>query len=374
MRTPLVLAGLAILFGAAVAPPLRGQTPAASVTVTNSIGMELIRVEPGTMQVGVFHPDCSNGARAGAAAAAAGRAAAPPAGAPSTASTVPGGVADGAAVAPAAAPAVPLGGARGGRGGPRDPRMNWDAADLAACEKLVAADRTDGSPVAIKGGFFIGKTEVTQGQWKAVMNTNPSMFQADRVTNPDRHPVEQVTWDDAQKFVRALNAKERTTTYRLPAELEWEYACRAGGLGQQTWTEIRALAVLGLGLAGRGGGRGAPAPGATPPPATPVTSAETVTPETLAQYTARTGMTNEVGTKTPNAWGLYDMLGNVWEWTADFHNGKMFPDAAPPRSGSQRVLKGGAFTSDVKNAICATHGFGPADGFEVGFRIVKDLP
>ena len=154
--------------------------------------MEFIRIDPGTMQVGVFHPDCENG-----------------------------------------------GGGRG-RGGPAaDPRMVWDEADRAACEAQTKADRSDGFPVAIKKAYLIGKTEVTQGQWKAVMRTNPSLFQADRVTNPDNHPVEGVTWQDTQAFVKALNAKEKATTYRLPTEFEWEYACRAGGLGQQTWSEIR---------------------------------------------------------------------------------------------------------------------------------------
>ena len=116
------------------------------------------------------------------------------------------------------------------------------------------ADRSDGYPVTLKKPYLIGKTEVTQAQWKAVMGTNPSLFQADRVTNPDNHPVEGVTWQDTQAFVKALNAKEKTTTYRLPTEFEWEYACRAGGPGQQTWTDIRSQAVLGLGLPGRGGG------------------------------------------------------------------------------------------------------------------------
>ena len=128
--------------------------------------------------------------------------------------------------------------------------MIWDDADRAACEAQTNADRSEGYPITIKKAYLIGKTEVTQAQWKAVMGANPSLFQADRVTNPDNHPVERVTWLDAQAFVKALNAREKTTTYRLPTEFEWEYACRAGGPGQQTWTDIRAQAVLGLGLAG----------------------------------------------------------------------------------------------------------------------------
>ena len=293
---------------------LGAQTPGAPPPAINSIGMAFIRIEPGTMQVGVFHPDCENGG--------------------------------------------------GGRGAPRDPRMVWGEADRAACEAQTSADRSDGFPVAIRA-YLIAKTEVTQGQWKAVMRGNPSLFQADRVTNADNHPVERVTWQAAQAFVKALNGKERTRAYRLPTEFEWEYACRAGGLGQQSWPEIRAQAVLGLGLPGRGGGRGpaAAAPGSDPLP-----------PETLAQYTARTGMTNEAGSKAPNAWGVHDMLGNVWEWVADPYNGRIFPDPAPPASGPVHVLKGGGFASDVKNAICATHSFGPGDPFAVGFRIVKDLP
>ena len=93
--------------------------------------MEFIRIEPGTMQVGVFHPDCENG-----------------------------------------------GGGRG-RGGPPAIR-GWSGttADRAACEAQTKADRSDGYPVTIKKAYLIGKTEVTQGQWKAVMRTNPSLFQA----------------------------------------------------------------------------------------------------------------------------------------------------------------------------------------------------
>jgi sulfatase modifying factor 1 len=302
---------------------LATQTPAVPAPTANSIGMAFIRIEPGTMQVGVFHPDCENGG--------------------------------------------------GGRGAPpRDPRMVWDEADRAACEAQTRSDRTDGYPVAIKKPYLIGKTEVTQGQWKAVMGTNPSLFQADRVTNPDNHPVEGVTWQDTQAFVKALNAKEKTRAYRLPTEFEWEYACRAGGLGQQTWTEIRAQAVLGLGLPGRGGGGRGPAPAAP--------SSEPLPPETLAQYTARTGMTNDVGSKTPNAWGVHDMLGNVWEWVQDCY----LPYAGAPSDGSAhetdscrgRVLRGGAW-DEPPAVLRSAERFWQGPGnrrSNVGLRVARALP
>ena len=83
--------------------------------------------------------------------------------------------------------------------------------------------------------------------------------------------------------------------------------------------------------------------------------------------------THPVGTKKPNAWGLHDMLGNVWEWVQDYDNEKIFADPLPPRRGKARVLKGGGFLADVKNAVYSTHAAGPGDGFDVGFRIVRDV-
>jgi formylglycine-generating enzyme required for sulfatase activity len=143
-----------------------------------------------------------------------------------------------------------------------------------------------------------------------------------------------VTWDDAQAFVKKLNALEKTNTYRLPTEFEWEYAARAGHDADTPWPEIREQAIAGYNT-----------------------------------YFS----THMVGEKKPNAWGLYDTLGNVWEWVQDFYNEKLFADPTPPKTGRQHVLKGGGFAADVKNAIPATHAAGPGSKFDVGVRVVKDV-
>jgi formylglycine-generating enzyme len=75
----------------------------------------------------------------------------------------------------------------------------------------------------------------------------------------------------------------------------------------------------------------------------------------------------------PNAWGLYDTLGNVWEWVEDVYNDKLFADPKPPRSGTQHVLKGGSFVADVANLSYTTHAAGPGNRFDVGFRIVREI-
>ena len=224
------------------------------------------------------------------------------------------------ALPPAAAPA---------RGTPLTP------ADYARIEQMAKANYSDGFAVKIARPYYIGKYEVTQADWKKVMGTNPSLFQGGKVADDaDKHPVENVSWDDAQAFIKKLNGMEKTNAYRLPTEFEWEYAARAGGDADTPWTQIREQAITG--------------------------------------YNAYFN-TAMVGQKKPNAWGLYDTLGNVWEWVQDFYNEKIFADPAPPRSGKQHVLKGGGFVADVKNAIPATHAGGPGSGFDVGFRIVKDI-
>jgi formylglycine-generating enzyme required for sulfatase activity len=166
------------------------------------------------------------------------------------------------------------------------------------------------------------------------MRSNPSTFQGASVkTSTDRHPVDNVTWADAQEFIRKLNEMDKSARYRLPTEFEWEYAAKAGARGEPSWDDIR---------------------------------------ESAWQSDVDLGTTHPVGGKKPNRWGLYDTLGNVWEWVADYYNEKLFADHVSRKTGKTHVLKGGSFVSDVKNATWSTHAGGPGSGFDVGFRVVRD--
>jgi sulfatase modifying factor 1 len=186
-----------------------------------------------------------------------------------------------------------------------------------------------GFSVTISEAYFIGQFEVTQGQWKKVMGTNPAHFK--NLPEADNHPVENISWKDAQAFIKKLNQLEKgTATYRLPTEFEWEYAARAGAEDDISWKDIQATAQI-------------------------------------AKQT-----TQLVGQKIPNAWGLYDMLGNVWEWTQDYYNEKLFADPVPMKKGKEHVLKGAPFYGDVKNATYMTHAGGPGSGYDVGFRVVME--
>ena len=188
--------------------------------------------------------------------------------------------------------------------------------------------------VRISEGFWMGKYEVTQGEWEAVMGSNPSKFKACGA----RCPVEMVSWEDAQEFIRRLNGRESGSgyEYRLPAEAEWEYAARAGTAGAR-YGELGEIAWYG----GNSGGR-----------------------------------THPVGQKRGNGWGLHDMLGNVWEWTADWYGdypSGMVTDPRGPSTGSHRVLRGGSWYRNagyVRSAFRSRYSPG-SRGNSFGLRLVR---
>jgi formylglycine-generating enzyme required for sulfatase activity len=165
--------------------------------------------------------------------------------------------------------------------------------------------------VRISKPFYLGKYEVTQGEWQAVMGTNPSNFKGEA-----NLPVENVSWNEVQEFIRRLNAKEGGTKYRLPTEAEWEYVARAGSTTTYSFgNDERQLGEY-------------------------------------AWYSANSGSkTHLVGQKKPNAWGLHDMHGNVWEWVQDWYGpytAGSAVDPAGPTSGSRRVYRGGSWFYDAK--------------------------
>jgi len=198
---------------------------------------------------------------------------------------------------------------------------------------MAKRDASPGFKVNIAYPFYMSQFEVTQEQWEKVMGANPSYFKGDKVKDDaGQHPVENVAWNDAQKFIKKLNELEKgKAVYRLPTEFEWEYAARAGAEDDIPWSEIFKSAVI------------------------------------------ATTTTSMVGKKKPNAWGLYDMLGNVWEWVQDPYNEKIFADPIPPKKAKEHVLKGASFYGDVKNATYMTHAAGPASKYDVGFRIVMEV-
>jgi formylglycine-generating enzyme required for sulfatase activity len=178
--------------------------------------------------------------------------------------------------------------------------------------------------VRITHPFYMGKYEVTQGQWQAVMGSNPSNFKGD-----DRLPVEMVSWNDCQEFLGKLNALPPGGGFRLPTEAEWEYACRAGTsthfcFGDTISTDQANYAGKCVFVGGRKG--------------------------------VDRGRTTPVGSFPPNPWGLYDMHGNVWEWCEDRYGPYEAGPAADPQgppNGELRVLRGGAWNdnpADLRSA------------------------
>jgi formylglycine-generating enzyme required for sulfatase activity len=197
--------------------------------------------------------------------------------------------------------------------------------------------------------FYIGKYEVTQREYQALMGKNPSSFKGDNL------PVENVTWYDAVNYCNALSRKENLTPaytvsgtnvtwnrsangYRLPTEAEWECACRAGTT-------------------------------------TPYSSGSSV--DSAGWYSSNSrSTTHPVGTKQANAWGLYDMHGNVWEWCWDWYG--TYPsgsqtDPMGASSGASRVERGGGWYSNGQYLRSAYRRYGtPSNGYDyLGFRLLR---
>ena len=185
--------------------------------------------------------------------------------------------------------------------------------------------------VTISRGFYLGKYEVTQAEWRAEMGTNPAQFSG---CGPNC-PVERVSWEDVQAFIGKLNAAAGGNRYRLPTEAEWEYAARAGTMGDR-YGNLDAIAWCG-GNNGDG--------------------------------------THPVGQKAPNAWGLYDMLGNVWEWVGDRYGdypGGEVTDPRGPASGSLRVFRGRGGNPDARGCRASFRN-STLPGFRIpilGFRLL----
>ena len=223
--------------------------------------------------------------------------------------------------------------------------------------------------VRISQGFWMGKYEVTQGEWKKVMGTTPSHFKSCGA----RCPVETVSWNDVQRFIEKLNANARESgkgnRYRLPTEAEWEYAARAGSAGATPEGELRILGKRNApvldGQAWYAGNSGVSYAGGYD-----------CSEWEERQYEAERCGPHPVGLKRGNAWGLHDMLGNVWEWTADWYGDYPSGTVADPRgpsTGSYRVDRSGSwlnFARYVRSANRSSSSPGRRYG-TFGFRLVR---
>jgi formylglycine-generating enzyme required for sulfatase activity len=215
--------------------------------------------------------------------------------------------------------------------------------------------------VTMTQGFYIGKYPVTQGEYLAVLGHNPSFFNGGIYGTDLTRPVEQVSWSDATNYCAKRTTQELATgripggsQYRLPTEAEWEYACRA-------WTSTAFY--LGAGLySGQANFNG-----------------QYEYDASLGDISNPSGIylqtTTPVGNYAPNPWGLYDMIGNVFEWCQDWwspsYPGGSLLDPQGAISGSSRVLRGGGWANSAFHCRAARRFHdSPASNYDIGFRIV----
>ena len=216
--------------------------------------------------------------------------------------------------------------------------MGCTASNQYACN----GDENPTHSVTLTQAFYLGRYEVTQGQWVAKMGSNPSAFQGASYPDAANRPVEQVSWNTIQGYLSA-------TGMRLPSEAEWEYACRAG-----TTTAFN---------------NGSSDDASWPPRV-----------GTIAWYLSNSGnQTHVVGGKAANALGLYDMSGNVWEWVNDWYDGSYYsvsPSTNPlgPVSGAYRVLRGGSWDTNANYVRSSYRAYGApvGAGLNFGVRVARN--
>jgi formylglycine-generating enzyme required for sulfatase activity len=201
--------------------------------------------------------------------------------------------------------------------------------------------------VTISRNFYFGKFEVTQEQWMKIMDNNPSKFKS------DLHPVESINWYDAKIFISKLNRLENTTKYRLPTEAEWEYAARAVSQSKYSFgNDISDLTFYAWYYDGN-------------------------------KSSKQSLQTHPVGQKKPNKWGLYDMHGNVWEWTADWYDSEYYSKSSPkdPINYSSSLknitIRGGGWINSAEYLRSAVRSYkAPTEkendlGFRIAFTVEK---
>ena len=213
-------------------------------------------------------------------------------------------------------------------------RVEGGSFTMGATSEQGSEAKSDESPVhrVTLSTYYIGETEVTQALWEAVMGNNPSNFKGANL------PVEQVSWEDCQNFIRELN-RMTGKRFRLPTEAEWEYAARGGNKSQGCkYSGSNAI-------------------------------------DKVAWYTDNSGnKTHEVRTKSPNELSIYDMSGNVWEWCQDWYgsyDASSQTNPSGPSTGSSRVYRGGSWLINARNCRVSFRNFYSPDYryFNLGLRL-----
>lgn len=215
----------------------------------------------------------------------------------------------------------------------RGPDSAGPTRSITTTDTVNDLDERPVTQVKISNDFYMARFEVTQGQWQTIMGENPSF----NVSCGSDCPVEQVSWWDVQEFLERLNEAEGVEDgYRLPTEAEWEYAARAGK-SKDLYGDLNSIAWHSDNSEGR---------------------------------------TQPIGQKEPNAFGLYDMIGNTWEWVHDWkgtYPGGAVTDPTGPRTGQRRVVRGPGFTSLPKNCrVSSRLDYEPSWRDEaLGFRVAR---